>query len=90
MSVLDNVKVAFDCRQATTLTTAVLRTPLHKAEEERVDGESRELLEIFKLDHLAEEQREEPALRQPAAPRDRPRPGDARRACSARRARGRA
>ena len=27
MSVLDNVKVAFDCRQATTLATAVLRTP---------------------------------------------------------------
>ena len=35
MSVLDNVKVAFDCRQATTLTTAVLRTPRPPAEEER-------------------------------------------------------
>jgi branched-chain amino acid transport system ATP-binding protein len=55
MSVLDNVKVAFDCRQATTLTTAVLRTPSHRAEEERVDQESRELLKIFKLDHLAAE-----------------------------------
>ena len=55
MSVLDNVKVAFDCRQATTLTTAVLRTPAHKGEEGRVDRESRELLKIFKLDHLAEE-----------------------------------
>jgi branched-chain amino acid transport system ATP-binding protein len=55
MSVLDNVKVAFDCRQATTLTTAVLRTPAHREEEERVDRESRELLKIFKLDHLAEE-----------------------------------
>jgi len=55
MSVVDNVKVAFDCRQATTLTTAVLRTPAHRAEEERVDRESRELLKIFKLDHLAEE-----------------------------------
>ncbi|MEX0879573.1 MAG: ABC transporter ATP-binding protein [Thermoanaerobaculia bacterium] len=55
MSVLDNVKVAFDCRQATTLTTAVLRTPAHRSEEERVDQESRELLKIFKLDHLAEE-----------------------------------
>jgi hypothetical protein len=30
MSVLDNVKVAFDCRQATTLTTAILRTPAHR------------------------------------------------------------
>ena len=55
MSVLDNVKVAFDCRQATTLTTAVLRTPGHRAEEGRVDAESRELLKIFKLDHLANE-----------------------------------
>jgi branched-chain amino acid transport system ATP-binding protein len=55
MSVLDNVKVAFDCRPATTLTTAVLRTPAHREEEERVDRESRELLKIFKLDHLAEE-----------------------------------
>lgn len=55
MSVLDNVKVAFDCRQATTLTTAVLRTRKHRAEEARVDAESRELLKIFKLDHLADE-----------------------------------
>jgi branched-chain amino acid transport system ATP-binding protein len=55
MSVLDNVKVAFDCRQATTLTTAVLRTRRHEAEEARVDAESRELLKIFKLDHLAPE-----------------------------------
>ncbi|MEP6994111.1 MAG: ABC transporter ATP-binding protein [Acidobacteriota bacterium] len=55
MSVLDNVKVAFDCRQATTLTTAMLRTPAHRAEEDRVDRESVELLKIFKLDHLADE-----------------------------------
>jgi branched-chain amino acid transport system ATP-binding protein len=55
MSVLDNVKVAFDCRQATTLGSAVLRTPAHRQEEERVDHESRELLKIFKLDELAGE-----------------------------------
>jgi branched-chain amino acid transport system ATP-binding protein len=55
MSVLDNVKVAFDCRQATTLTTAVLRTPGHRVEEARVDRESRELLKIFRLDHLADD-----------------------------------
>jgi branched-chain amino acid transport system ATP-binding protein len=55
MSVLDNVKVAFDCRQATTLTTAVLRTQAHTREEERVAHESLELLKIFKLDHLADE-----------------------------------
>ena len=55
MTVLENVKVAFDCRQATTLTTAVLRTASHRAEEARVDAESRELLRIFKLDHAAGE-----------------------------------
>ena len=55
MSVLDNVKVAFDCRQVTTLTTAVLRTAGHREEEERVGRESLELLKIFKLDHLADE-----------------------------------
>jgi branched-chain amino acid transport system ATP-binding protein len=55
MSVLDNVKVAFDCRQATTLTTAVLRTRAHRVEEDRVARESLELLKIFKLDHLAAE-----------------------------------
>src|ERR1700693_3104742 len=55
MTVLENVKVAFHCRQEATLTSAVLRTPLHASEEARVDRESRELLKIFKLDGLAEE-----------------------------------
>jgi branched-chain amino acid transport system ATP-binding protein len=55
MTVLDNVKVAFDCRQATTLSTAMLRTPAHRAEENRVDHESLEILKIFKLDKFAEE-----------------------------------
>jgi branched-chain amino acid transport system ATP-binding protein len=55
MTVVDNVKVAFDCRQATTLSTAMLRTPAHREEEERVDHESREILKIFKLDRFAEE-----------------------------------
>ena len=55
MSVLENVKVAFDCRQATTLSTAVLRTPGHRVEEARIDRESRDLLKIFKLGDLADE-----------------------------------
>ncbi len=55
MTVVDNVKVAFDCRQATTLATAMLRTPTHRAEEDRVNHESREILKIFKLDTFAEE-----------------------------------
>jgi branched-chain amino acid transport system ATP-binding protein len=55
MTVLDNVKVAFDCRQATTISTAVLRTTGHGEEEARIDRESRDLLKIFKLGDLADE-----------------------------------
>jgi branched-chain amino acid transport system ATP-binding protein len=55
MTVLENVKVAFHCRQEATLSSAVLRTPLHGSEEARVDREGRELLKIFKLDGLAGE-----------------------------------
>ncbi len=55
MTVLENVKVAFHCRQEATLAAAVLRTPLHASEEARIDRESRELLKIFKLEGLADE-----------------------------------
>jgi branched-chain amino acid transport system ATP-binding protein len=55
MTVLDNVKVAFHCRQAAGLTAAILRTTTHEGEEERMDRESRELLKIFKLDGMAGE-----------------------------------
>jgi branched-chain amino acid transport system ATP-binding protein len=55
MTVLDNVKVAFDCRQATTLATAMLRTPAHREEEARVDQQSLDILKIFKLDKFADE-----------------------------------
>ena len=55
MTVLENVKVAFHCRQAAHVAAAVFRTPTHEAEEERVDRESRDLLKIFHLDGLAEE-----------------------------------
>jgi branched-chain amino acid transport system ATP-binding protein len=55
MTVVENVKVAFHCRQAAHLGAAMLRTKTHAEEEERVDRESRELLKIFHLDRLAEE-----------------------------------
>ncbi len=55
MSVLENVMVAFHCRQEATLASAVFRTPLHASEERRIDREGRELLKIFKLDGLAGE-----------------------------------
>ncbi len=55
MTVLENVMVAFHCRQEATLASAVFRTPLNTSEEQRMDRESRELLKIFKLDTLAGE-----------------------------------
>jgi branched-chain amino acid transport system ATP-binding protein len=55
MSVLDNVKVAFHCRQEADLAAAVFRAPRHSSEEARVDRESRELLRIFHLDGFAAE-----------------------------------
>ncbi len=56
MTVLENVKVASHCRQEAKLSSAVFRTPTHSREEGRVDKESRELLKIFHLDGLAEEE----------------------------------
>ena len=55
MTVLENVKVAFHCRQEAGLGSAVFRTPTHASEEARVDREGRELLKIFRLDALAGE-----------------------------------
>jgi branched-chain amino acid transport system ATP-binding protein len=55
MSVLENVKVAFHCRQEADLGAAVFRSPKHSSEETRVDRESRELLKIFHLESFAGE-----------------------------------
>jgi branched-chain amino acid transport system ATP-binding protein len=55
MTVLDNVKVAFHCRQKADVGAAVLRSPRHSSEEARVDKESRDLLKIFHLESLADE-----------------------------------
>jgi branched-chain amino acid transport system ATP-binding protein len=55
MTVLDNVKVAFHCRQSADLSAAILQTPTHSSEEARVDREGRELLKIFGLEALAGE-----------------------------------
>jgi branched-chain amino acid transport system ATP-binding protein len=55
MTVLDNVKVAFHCRQAATMSSAITRSPVHRNEEARVDKESRQLLKIFRLDGFADE-----------------------------------
>ena len=55
MTVLENVKVAFHCRQEADLGAAVFRSAKHSSEEARVDRESRELLKIFSLEGFAEE-----------------------------------
>jgi branched-chain amino acid transport system ATP-binding protein len=55
MTVLENVKVASHCRQTADLASAVFRTPTHHSEEERVERQSRQLLEIFHLESFADE-----------------------------------
>ncbi len=55
MTVLENVKVAFHCRQSADLAAAVFRTGTHASEESRVERESLELLRIFNLDGSASE-----------------------------------
>ena len=55
MTVLENVKVAFHCRQQADVGAAVLRSPKHSSEEARVHRESLELLKIFRLEPLAGE-----------------------------------
>jgi branched-chain amino acid transport system ATP-binding protein len=53
MTVLDNVKVAFDRKQKAGVLAALLHSRLHHEEEDRIDAEARELLRIFKLEALA-------------------------------------
>jgi branched-chain amino acid transport system ATP-binding protein len=55
MTVLENVKVAAHCRQTADLASAVFRTPAHHSEEDRVEEQSRQLLEIFHLQDHADE-----------------------------------
>jgi branched-chain amino acid transport system ATP-binding protein len=55
LSVLDNVKVAFDRKQRAGVFSALIHSGLHQAEERRIDAEARELLKIFKLEALAGE-----------------------------------
>jgi branched-chain amino acid transport system ATP-binding protein len=55
MTVLENVKVAFHCRQEANVLSAVFRTRKQASEEVRVDRESRELLKIFGLEAFAGE-----------------------------------
>ncbi|MET0988503.1 MAG: ABC transporter ATP-binding protein [Steroidobacteraceae bacterium] len=55
MTVLENVKVAFDRKQRAGVFDGMVHTKRHREEEARIDHEARELLKIFKLDALAED-----------------------------------
>jgi branched-chain amino acid transport system ATP-binding protein len=55
LSVLDNVKVAFARRQRATILSAVVRGPMHRSEESRIEREAFDLLRIFKLEGFAGE-----------------------------------
>jgi branched-chain amino acid transport system ATP-binding protein len=55
LSVLDNVKIAFDHRQRAGVLAAMTHGRLHVQEEQQVDHEARQLLGIFGLDRVAGE-----------------------------------
>ena len=55
LSVLENVKVAMDRKQKAGVLAGLVHSGLHHREEDRIDGEARDLLRIFKLEGLAEE-----------------------------------
>ena len=55
LSVLDNVKIAFDHRQRAGVLAAMTHDRLHAREEKQVDDEARQLLGIFGLERVAGE-----------------------------------
>ena len=55
MTVLENVKVAFDRKQKAGVFDGMIHTKRHREEEARIDHEARELLKIFKLERLADD-----------------------------------
>lgn len=55
MSVLDNVRLAFDYGVKYNPLQAMLKTPAFKREEERVNNDALDILKIFKLEEKAEE-----------------------------------
>jgi branched-chain amino acid transport system ATP-binding protein len=53
LTVLENVKIGGHIHYVYSGTSAVLHTNVFQAHEEKADGEARELLEIFELEHRA-------------------------------------
>ena len=58
MTVLENVKIAFNKNMKYNLFAAFLRTPSYWKEEAKVDAKARELLSLFHLEELADEKAE--------------------------------
>jgi branched-chain amino acid transport system ATP-binding protein len=55
LSVLDNVRIAFNCRVKYGFAHAVLRTPIFEAEEKKLTEEAQDLLAVFRLDGKQDE-----------------------------------
>lgn len=55
MSVLDNVKVAFNKNMKVNLLQSILRTPAYWKEEAEIDKKARELLDLFNLGEFADQ-----------------------------------
>ena len=56
MTVLDNVKVAMQQHMKYNVVSAILRLPSYWREERKTTEEARELLKIFNMEDLAEQQ----------------------------------
>ena len=54
MTVIDNVRVAFNLHMKYTVLQSILRTPLVWKEEEEIDRKARELLSVFNMEGLAD------------------------------------
>ena len=55
-TVIENVKTAFQCRMKYSILSGVLRLPAFHREELEIDRRARELLQVFDLEKLADEQ----------------------------------
>lgn len=54
MTVIDNVRVAFNLHMKYSVLQSILRTPLVWKEEEEIDRKARELLTVFNMEGLAD------------------------------------
>ena len=86
MTVLENVMVGHHCRMRARITGSILRTPFVRREERETEERARELLNLVGHPAPPPGPRGQPALRRPAAARDRARAGVGAEAAAARRA----